>query len=177
VLQIARLSVEIRMIMKPTSRDKIERSVVIQEPIPSILAIGQCRCHSGKAAFCIRVPRRPRRRNRVACDYRTGKMNVNLLVGRSLLFRAQRRSRSVDRKELSLAFVRHAAISCQDPNVARDLTRSVSDPSFSNLPSRALVSQRHREIVRRTNRFAPCTVSDEQGYSAAKCNSASGRTV
>jgi len=41
VLQIARLSVEIRMIMKPTSRDKIERSVVIQEPIPSILAIGQ----------------------------------------------------------------------------------------------------------------------------------------
>ena len=41
MLQIARLSVEIRMIMKPTSRDKIERSVVIQEPIPSILAIGQ----------------------------------------------------------------------------------------------------------------------------------------
>jgi hypothetical protein len=29
------------MIMEPTSRDKIERSVVIQEPIPSILAIGQ----------------------------------------------------------------------------------------------------------------------------------------
>src|SRR5258707_8302845 len=29
------------MIIEPTSRDKIERSVVIQEPIPSILAIGQ----------------------------------------------------------------------------------------------------------------------------------------
>jgi hypothetical protein len=29
------------MIMEPTSRDKIERSVGIQEPIPSIPAIGQ----------------------------------------------------------------------------------------------------------------------------------------
>jgi hypothetical protein len=29
------------MITEPTSRDKIERSLVIQEPIPSILAIGQ----------------------------------------------------------------------------------------------------------------------------------------
>src|SRR5260221_7327849 len=29
------------MTMEPTSRDKIERSAVIQEPIPSILAIGQ----------------------------------------------------------------------------------------------------------------------------------------
>jgi hypothetical protein len=29
------------MIMAPTSRDEIERSVVIQEPTPSILAIGQ----------------------------------------------------------------------------------------------------------------------------------------
>jgi hypothetical protein len=30
-----------RMIMAPTSRDEIERSLVIQEPTPSILAIGQ----------------------------------------------------------------------------------------------------------------------------------------
>jgi hypothetical protein len=29
------------MIMAPTSRDEIKRSVVIQEPTPSILAIGQ----------------------------------------------------------------------------------------------------------------------------------------
>ena len=29
------------MVMEQTSRGKIERSVVIQEPIPSILAIGQ----------------------------------------------------------------------------------------------------------------------------------------
>ena len=41
VLQIARLSVEIALIMEQTSRDKIERSAAIQEPIPSILAIGQ----------------------------------------------------------------------------------------------------------------------------------------
>ena len=41
MLQIARLSVEIALIMEQTSRDKIERSAAIQEPIPSILAIGQ----------------------------------------------------------------------------------------------------------------------------------------
>jgi hypothetical protein len=29
------------MMMEPTSRDKIERNVVVQEPIPSMLAIGQ----------------------------------------------------------------------------------------------------------------------------------------
>ena len=29
------------MIMEPASRDKIERSVVVEVPIPSVLAIGQ----------------------------------------------------------------------------------------------------------------------------------------
>src|SRR5258705_9396506 len=48
-------------------------------------------------------------------------------------------------------------------------TRSVPDPCFSNSRDRALLSKRHREI----GKF----VSDEQAYSAAICNSVSGRTI
>jgi hypothetical protein len=53
------------MIMEPTSRDEIERSVVTREPTPSILAI---RCHC-KAAFWIRIPMRPKSESAVVCDY------------------------------------------------------------------------------------------------------------
>src|SRR5260221_12738978 len=90
-------------------------------------------------------------------------MNLNLLVGRSLLFRAQRRSRSSDRRKRSLAFVGSAATSCPDPNLARGLTRSVSAPHFYNSRGRVLVSERHRDIARRPNPVAPCTVSDGFG--------------
>jgi len=64
-----------------------------------------------------------------------------------------------------------------DPNLTARRNPFCISAYFSNSRGRALVSARHREIVRRTNPFAPCTVSDGQGYSAAKCNSASGRTI
>src|SRR6202030_1558904 len=54
-------------------------------------------------------------------------------------------------EETSLAFVGPAANSCPDPNLARGLTRSVSDRHFSNSRGRALVSERHREIAQRPN--------------------------
>src|ERR1700738_3404147 len=58
-------------------------------------------------------------------------------------------------------FVRPAATSCPYPGLARDLTRI--RPYFSNSRSGTLVSERHRELVRRTDLFAPCTVSDGFG--------------
>jgi len=45
------------MIMEPTSRDKVERRVVIQEPIPSSPVIGQSLIVVTQA-FLIRIPRR-----------------------------------------------------------------------------------------------------------------------
>ena len=86
------------MIMESTSRDKIERSVVIQEPILSIPAIG-----------------------------------------RSLIVATQEGLRS---------------------GSAQQGVRSAESVSFASAETerdRALVSERHREIVRRTNPFAPRT--------------------
>src|SRR5882724_5806473 len=80
-------------------------------------------------------------------------------------------------EETSVALLGSVAISCPDPNLTARRNPFCISAYFSNSRGRALVSARHREIVRRTNPFAPCTVSDGQGYSAAKCNSASGRTI
>ena len=167
-----------RLISEPTSRDEIERSVVIQEPISSILAIGQSiivatqvRLRSGSAYQSVRSAES-------VSFASTEKENESQSTGWTVALISRPTQVSEFRQEKrSLAFVGSAATSCPDPNLARGLTRSVSDPHFSNSRGRVLVSERHRDIARRPNPVAPCTVSDGQGYSAATCNSVSGRTI
>lgn len=101
------------MIMAPTSRDEIERSVVTQEPTPSILAIGQSIIVTTRIG-CVLDPHTKASAAPKACGLR-------LLKRKS------------------------ATTSCLDPNLARGLTRPVSDPYFSNSRGRALVSERHRK--------------------------------
>src|SRR5258706_15382367 len=166
------------MIVEPTSRDEIERSVVTREPIPSILAIGQSiivathvRLRSGSAYQGVDSAK--------ACRLRPLKRkNECQSTGWTVaLISCPTQVPEFGQEETSLAFVGSAATSWPDPNLARGLIRSVSDPYFSNSRSRTLVNERHREIVRRTNPLAPCTVSDGQRYSAATCNSVSGRST
>ncbi len=142
-----------RLISEPTSRDEIERSVVIQEPISSILAIGQ----SIIVATQVRL--------------RSGSAYQSVRSAESVSFA------STEKENESVALLGSVAISCPDPNLTARRNPFCISAYFSNSRARALVSARHREIVRRTNPFAPYTVSDGQGYSAAICNSASGRTI
>jgi hypothetical protein len=72
-------------------------------------------------------------------------MNGNLLVGRSLFFSRPAQVSEFGQEETSFALVGSATTSCPDPNLARGLTRAVSDPYFSNSRGRALVSERHRK--------------------------------
>src|SRR5882724_13137611 len=58
-------------------------------------------------------------------------------------------------EETSVALLGSVAISCPDPNLTARRNPFCISAYFSNSRGRALVSARHREIVRRTNPFAP----------------------
>jgi hypothetical protein len=112
------------MIVEPTSRDEIERSVVTREPAPSILAIGQStfvaaqvRLRSGSAY------QRVRSAESVSFASAESENECQSTGWTVALNSRPTQVPEFGQAEASVAFVGSTATSCPDPNLARDLIR------------------------------------------------------